>query len=95
MANHRWSGYTFLLNAGENAVGAGAAMALPVVVGTEVHVISDVPWYLVLGAFTLGAFASVLKSLASLYVGPGKDNGTASLLPGVVDRNRLTPNDAS
>jgi hypothetical protein len=77
-------GLVWLENAAENATGAAAIGAATVLGSGAVHLLRDVPWYAVASAAALGALASALKSLSSLYVGPGKDNGTASLNPRVV-----------
>ena len=65
----------------ENAIGAAATAALTVWGATKAQNITDVPWQLLAGAAALGAFASILKALATLRVG---NNGTASLNPHVI-----------
>ena len=74
------AGVVWLEHAVENALGAAATATLAVWGGTHIQDITSVPWQLLAGAAALGAFASVLKSFASL----GVSNGTASVNPHVV-----------
>ena len=70
----------------ENALGSAAAAAMAVWTGMRIQDIASVPWQALAGAAALGALASILKSFASLHVGPSgtRYNGTASLNPHVV-----------
>jgi hypothetical protein len=74
-------GVIWIEHALENAVGAAATAALTVWGATKAQDITNVPWQLLAGAAALGAFASLLKALATLHVG---NNGTASLNPHVI-----------
>lgn len=90
-----WPGWVWLQHAAENAAGA-AFIAAGTVIGLfetaklslgqwDLH-ITDVPWYALLTFATLGALGSFLKSLGTLFAGPGENNGTASLNPRVIAR---------
>lgn len=78
-------GWVWLENAGEKAVGAAALSAGALLSGKLL--LADVPWYAVASAAALGALASLLNSLGTTLVGPGKQNGTASYLRNVVARD--------
>ena len=79
-------GIVWFEHAIENALGAAATAALTVWTAMRVENIAEVHWAVLAGAAGLGAFASLLKSFATLHVGPAatRTNGTASLNPHVV-----------
>ena len=79
-------GVVWFQHAVENALGSAATAALAVWGTTRVQNIAELPWQLIAGAAALGAFASLLKSFASLHVGPEgtRYNGTASMNPRVI-----------
>jgi hypothetical protein len=89
--NLKRPGWVWLEHASENAAGA-AAMAAGAVLGTQQYLhLHDVPWDVILTAALLGAFGSYLKSVSTLWVGPGENNGTASLNPRVVAAPKSGP----
>lgn len=87
--NWKRPGWTWVWHAGENATGAAAIGAGTVLGAAHAHYLSDVPWYMLLSAAGLGALASLLKSIASVCIGPGRDNGTASNVPSVIAKDRI------
>lgn len=87
--NWKRPGWTWLWHAGENATGAAAFGAGTVLGAAHAHYLRDVPWYLLASAAAVCALGSLLKSVASVYVGPGRDNGTASNVPTVVAKDRI------
>lgn len=74
----------FWLDAVDRAIATAATTSLGVMTAGAFKLIEDVPWYGVLSAGALAALAEVLRSLSTLKVGPGQDNGTASNVPQVV-----------
>ena len=73
---------TFVAHASENSLGAAAYCAAAVISVEGWHVHS-------LQTAAAAAGYALLGALASKRVGPGKDNGTASFLPKVVDGKQL------
>ena len=89
--NLKQPGWVWLEHAGENAIGA-AATAAAVILGAQQYLhLQDIPWDLVATAALVAASGSFLKSVGSLWVGPGENNGTASLNPRVVAAPKSGP----
>lgn len=80
---------TWFWHAGENAVGAAALGAGTVLGASKAHYLHEVPWYLLASAAGICALGSLLKSISSELIGPGRSNGTASAVPSVVAKDRL------
>lgn len=82
---------TYVLDILERAVKTAAQAAFALISSTEVLGLFEMNWGDIASATGLAALASVLASLASS--GFGRGNGTASLVPTVVDGapNRYIP----
>jgi hypothetical protein len=75
---------TFWESAEEMAAGFAGAGAVSQLAPHASDLFTNVPWASVASGAGIGAVLGVLTALASLKVGPGKDNGTASFNPKIV-----------
>lgn len=74
----------FWKDAADRAVAAGAAAAISAWALGWSGAVPSMPGQAVLGAFGAGIGLDILRSLTTLKVGPGQENGTASPLAEVV-----------
>lgn len=81
--NWHWPGWTFIQNMAENAgiAFAGTLLAAMVSSGSD---LGSVNWLHALSQAGYVGLTMVLAALASLKIGRGQNNGTASFLPDVV-----------
>ena len=82
--NWKWPGWVWLENTSEDAVKAFCYVLFGAMMATQVHDMGGVDWPHALSQAAFASLAAIFGAVASLKIGGGASNGTASFLPRVV-----------
>jgi hypothetical protein len=85
--NWRWPGLVWLENTSEDALKVFAYTMAGAMMAAQVKDMGGVNWAEAFSQAGFCTLAAVFGAVASLKIGPGRSNGTASFLPRVVAKD--------
>ena len=84
----KWPGWVWLENTSEDGLKVFCYTLFGAMMASQVHDMGGVHWWHALSQAVFASLAAIFGSIASLKIGPGQGNGTASFLPRVVAADR-------